>query len=211
MACSAPVGYVSDNTDCNDTNALIHPGASETCNGLDDNCINGIDEGLVFIIYYQDADGDTYGNPSVSDSACNGAPLGFVADSTDCDDSNPNIYPGAQEITNNGVDDNCNGVVDEFGESIYNPDVVTNFTISPNPVTNEAIIMFSLSQSSHIYMSVYDVNGKEIMTLLNEDVNQGNYSLILNTNDFVKGVYLVKEISSGVLQDKIETKKLIVE
>ena len=44
---SAQAGWVLDSTDCDDTpvtGASIHPGASETCNGLDDDCDGGTDE-----------------------------------------------------------------------------------------------------------------------------------------------------------------------
>ncbi len=104
------------NGDCNDANAAIHPGATEICNGLDDNCNGQTDEGLAFTTYYQDLDLDGYGNPAVSKSACS-QPAGYVLDHTDCLDTNASV-PGPTELCGpgnapNGVDENCNGVTDE--------------------------------------------------------------------------------------------------
>ncbi len=84
-----PAGYVSDSTDCNDTNHLIHPDAIETCNGYDDNCDEIVDEGYLFYIYYFDADADGFGNAIETISDCSEfPPSGYVSDSTDCDDTN---------------------------------------------------------------------------------------------------------------------------
>lgn len=106
---SQPEGCVANAGDCDDTNGNINPGATETCNGVDDDCDGNIDEGCV--TYYQDSDGDTYGNPAVSQVATS-QPAGYVTGSSDCDDTDANVNPGATE-TCNGVDDNCDGNVDE--------------------------------------------------------------------------------------------------
>ena len=82
-----------------------------------------------------------------------------------------------------------------------------SFQIYPNPAEDHATIQFIVLQPSHVYIKVYDVSGKEIATLLNEDVEQGEHSLLLNTNQFSKGVYLVKMISDF----GIENQKLIVQ
>ena len=81
-------GYDST-VDCDDRNPDINPGATEVCNGVDDNCDGDIDEGF-------DIDGDGY-------TTCNG----------DCDDTNPSIHPGASEVCGDSVDNDCDGLVDE--------------------------------------------------------------------------------------------------
>jgi hypothetical protein len=123
MACSAPPGYVENNTDCNDNTGagLIHPSATEVCNGLDDNCNSQTDEGVQFI-FYADADGDGFGNAANSTQAC-AAPSGYVSNSTDCNDNigAGAINPDATEICN-GVDDNCNSQTDEGVKFIFYAD-----------------------------------------------------------------------------------------
>jgi len=111
-SCSAIAGKVTNNGDCNDSNAAIKPGATEVCNGVDDNCNGGIDEGLTFLNYYPDVDADGYGAAgAMPQSAC--APVsGKVTNNLDCNDSNGAIKPGAPEVCN-GVDDNCSGGIDE--------------------------------------------------------------------------------------------------
>jgi hypothetical protein len=119
QACSAPAGYVSDNTDCDDTKASVHPGAAEVCNGIDDNCDGQIDEG-VKTTYYADADGDGYGDNGNTTQACS-APPGYVSDNTDCDDTKASVHPGATEVCN-GIDDNCDGQIDEGVKTTYYAD-----------------------------------------------------------------------------------------
>ena len=114
-ATSQPTGYVANSGDCDDTNGNVNPGATEICNGVDDNCDGNIDEGCV--TYYRDADGDTYGDPGNTTTATS-QPAGYVANSGDCDDTNGNVNPGATEICN-GVDDNCDGNIDEGCVTYY--------------------------------------------------------------------------------------------
>lgn len=80
---------VSNDKDCNSTDASVHPGAAETCNSIDDNCNGQIDEDLAIVTYYKDSDSDAYGNAAQAVTAC-AQPQGYVTDNTDCDDSNPN-------------------------------------------------------------------------------------------------------------------------
>jgi hypothetical protein len=115
QACSAPTGYVTNNTDCNDTNASLHTITTEVCNGVDDDCDGSTDEG-VLNTYYLDSDGDGFGSTSTT-QACS-APSGYVSNDDDCDDADGNVNPSAVELCNY-MDDNCNELTDEGVTTTY--------------------------------------------------------------------------------------------
>jgi len=60
--------------------------------------------------YYADHDNDSYGDADSTYYTDRPAPPGYVADSTDCDDTDENIHPGATEIPDDGIDQNCDGI-----------------------------------------------------------------------------------------------------
>ncbi len=106
-------GWAVCEEDCDDSDKSQFPGADEWCNGEDDDCDGTVDEddALDAATWYADSDNDGYGDPSVSQPACE-QPSGYVSDSTDCDDSDNAQYPGADEYCN-GEDDDCDASVDE--------------------------------------------------------------------------------------------------
>ncbi|MFM9005052.1 MAG: MopE-related protein, partial [Flavobacteriales bacterium] len=184
-ACSAPTGYVSNSTDCNDNNSAIRPNATETCNGIDDNCNSSIDEG-VLITFYRDQDGDGYGNASVTTTACS-APTGYVSNSTDCNDNNSAIRPNATE-TCNGVDDNCNSSIDEGvlitfyrdqdGDGYGNASVTTTACSAPTGYVSNSTDCND--NSSSINPAAVEICSNSVDDNCNNQINENCCSLVLS-------------------------------
>ena len=108
--CSPPSGYVSNDDDCDDTNANVHPGAAEVCgNAIDDDCTGG--DQPCSDTWYRDADGDGYGDPNVTTQAVQ-QPAGYVTNNTDCDDGCATCHPAGTEVCD-GQDNDCDGQIDE--------------------------------------------------------------------------------------------------
>ena len=164
QACTLPIGYTLDNTDCDDTNAAINPNSvwyadadsdsfgnansiSQTSctqpvgyvlNNLDCDDTNIAINALLTL--YLDFDNDGFGDASNSTTNCSPLP-GYVTNSTDCNDANNQIYPGAVEITGNGIDEDCSGAdailssvqlgLYEFTQASACPVTATSVTVQP--------------------------------------------------------------------------------
>ncbi len=89
-------GYTED-VDCDDENPDVNPGATEVCNGIDDDCEGGVDEDF-------DIDGDDF-------TTCGQDGVAGTADD-DCDDANADVNPNGVELCDD-ADNNCDGTVDE--------------------------------------------------------------------------------------------------
>lgn len=85
-------GWSAD-IDCDDNDPSVNPGAPETCNGIDDDCNTVVDDNPIDgTTWYEDSDGDGYGNSGVSQESCS-QPSGYVDNDFDCDDGDVAINP----------------------------------------------------------------------------------------------------------------------
>ena len=80
-------GFTPCQGDCDHASAIVHPEASEVCDGLDDDCDGSVP------LEEQDADADGL-------SPCGG----------DCEDTNPAVHPGAPDLPGDKIDEDCDGV-----------------------------------------------------------------------------------------------------
>ncbi len=130
--CTVPDISASNNTDCDDDNEDISPGAAEVCNAADDDCNELIDDDAIDPSpYYLDNDGDSYGASEIAGEDC-AVPEGYSSDNTDCDDSNAERHPNRDEACD-GVDNDCSDMTaDEDFFSLYTDDTWAEWVLSSN-------------------------------------------------------------------------------
>jgi len=182
FACEQPSGYVPAGGDCNDNAFGVYPGSPEFCNGSDDDCDGSIDNGLVFLSYYADADGDTYGDINNSESLCADPGSLFVTNDTDCDDTNALVNPAATEVWENGIDDDCNPSTSDVSVGEL---TAFEFNLFPNPTSERVTISRFSSEVSTI--EIFNSLG----SLVHTSTVFGSQSII-DVSVFPAGYYVVR-------------------
>ena len=122
-ACDLPDGNAALDDDCDDADARVNPDAPEVCDDADtdEDCDGTADDAdpdvdpATHTTWYADTDGDTYGDPDSPVDACD-TPDAHSDVGGDCDDEDADIHPEADEITGDGVDQDCDGADPDGGE-----------------------------------------------------------------------------------------------
>jgi subtilisin-like proprotein convertase family protein len=127
-------------------------------------------------VYYTDNDGDGYGNELNKIEICNSKePNGYVKQSGDCNDDNPNIHPGVIEIQCNNTDENCNGLDDDQPQ--FNP-IFFNAVLSHTSCNgaNDGKIAFTVTGGTAPYQIEWNngMSGENI-----ENLREGVYFAII--------------------------------
>jgi MYXO-CTERM domain-containing protein len=122
--CDLPSGYAAQDGDCDDASADVNPGATEVCDAadLDEDCDGLSDDADSSALtaskssFHPDADGDSYGT-TASALFCD-LPSGYATSTTDCDDGDAAIHPGATELCDAAdTDEDCDGLADNADSS----------------------------------------------------------------------------------------------
>jgi hypothetical protein len=120
-SCEPVPGYADAPGDCKDDDPLVNPTGVEVCgDGIDNDCDGGIDDRVDGLLWAPDRDEDGWGGDEVPVTSCEIVP-GYAAALGDCDDTEPDVHPGAVDLPYDGVDADCDDADDYDVDRDGNP------------------------------------------------------------------------------------------
>jgi hypothetical protein len=133
----------------------------ETATFNDTTCSWDVTDNGTQMTYYADTDNDGFGDPDNTVVDCT-LPAGYSTNNSDCDDTDNTIYPGAPEVTNDGIDQDCDG----FDQTTLDRDRLEfkNISVTPNPFGKAINITLPLSyQNIDFSVQIFDMNGRLVI------------------------------------------------
>lgn len=175
------------------------------CEYTEEVCVTMTAEGQLPTTFYEDLDGDGYGDPNSTIEDCSDTPpFGYVVNGLDCNDTNNTVNPDADDSEGNGVDENCDGV---DGDLLSLDDFrLDSIEILQNPF--EDVIILSLPEQmlgSKVDVVIYDLSGRQVYRQVH--VCDEKEIKIEHLNNLVKAQYFI-EISNKTIGLK-EVRKIM--
>lgn len=199
-ASTQPMGYVTNDDDCEDTKPDINPNATEICDGVDNNCNGQIDENLQQNTYFADNDNDGYGDPNNTVAACS-QPEGFVENWYDCDDNNSFINPDALEVCKDNMDNDCDRKIDEgcfgpcqgvatinYGDQVYHTAEIGNQCWLRENLNIGTLISGITDQRDNQLIEKYCYNDNEANCNYYGGLYKWNEAMQYETTEGVRGI-----------------------
>lgn len=179
--------------DWDDTDTLVHPGATELCDNRDNDQNGEVDDNLPQITFYLDNDQDSFGNKYIYVQSCyDTVPAGYVRNNDDCADNDSNIHPNSEEIPNNEIDENCDGIIGKVA-----------LAFGPNPAENYLAITYDSDEDLEI--ELIDNQGR---TLVNEISPKDNFVYTIDLRGTAPGLYVLR-VTSATSQENLITERVI--
>jgi hypothetical protein len=144
---------------------------------------------------------------TVTYSKIDGLPIGSLI----WNDAQNNAYQAASSWyrLNNVVNDILCDVCPPEGVKVLDTGVPASYSLSqnyPNPFNPATNIKYSIKQQSQVSLKVYDVLGKEVESLVNQNQNAGSYEVNFNASKLASGVYIYR-LTAG---DFVQSMKMIL-
>ncbi len=216
VACMPPQGFVASDSDCDDADSDVFPGATELCDaGTDNDCDGEVDEddAADALTWYVDSDADGFGSDTTTTRAC-AQPAGYAADDTDCDDAAASINPAAAELCDD-IDSDCDGVAytgigvpadyPTIGAAVVAAGNGGTVCVSPGTYTENPVITqdVHLQSSAGSALTIIDGVGSRVVEVDGAAPTIEGFTLLGGAADVGAGLYLHECSDTVTLHDVV--------